>query len=225
MTSLFFCAQDLPVFLTTTTYTPMTPQTIIFDLGGVLIDWNPRYLYRKLFTEEQLMEDFLTHVANLDWNEEQDAGRTWADGTAQLVQQYPAHEDAILAYYDRWPEMLGGAIQPTVELLTHIKDTGRYRLYGLTNWSAETWHFAWEAYEFLHWFDGIVVSGQEKMRKPDTRFYQLLLDRYAIDADTAFFIDDNARNIAAARAMGIASHHFIDAATLAHDLRARAIIA
>ncbi|UOQ65839.1 HAD family hydrolase [Hymenobacter volaticus] len=182
--------------------------TIVFDLGGVLIDWNPRYLYRKLFTDEQEMNTFLETVTTPDWNEEQDAGRSIADATAFLVAKHPEHREMIEHFYGRWSEMLGGAIQGTVDILTELRDSGRYRLYALTNWSAETFPIALEQFEFLHWFEGIVVSGVEKSRKPFPDFYHLLLTRYHIDPQQAVFIDDNERNILAAQAVGLHTVHF-----------------
>lgn len=182
-------------------------QTIIFDLGGVLIDWNPRYLYRQLLPDEDAVSHFLEHIATGDWNEEQDAGRTLAEGTELLVAQHPQHEALIRAFYGRWPEMLGGPIPGTVDLFRRLKAAG-WPLYALTNWSAETWPVALERYDFLGWFDGVLVSGAERMRKPNPAFYQLLEQRFSIELATSLFIDDNLRNVEAARALGMRSIHF-----------------
>jgi len=198
--------------------------TIIFDLGAVLVDWNPHYLYRNLFADEQEMKDFLANITTPDWNEEQDAGRPLQEGTELLVQQYPHHEANIRAFYGRWEEMLGDAIEGTVELFKQLKDNGKYKIYALTNWSAETFPIALERYDFLNWFDGIVVSGTEKMRKPNPAFYQLLLDRYNTKAEEALFIDDNLRNVLAAQKMGIKSIHFSSAEQLKKELESRFII-
>lgn len=192
--------------------------TIIFDLGAVLVDWNPHYLYRNLFTDEQEMKYFLANITTPDWNEEQDAGRSLQEATDLLVQQYPHHEANIRAFYGRWEEMLGDAIEGTVELFKQLKENGRYKIYALTNWSAETFPIALERYDFLNWFDGIVVSGTEKMRKPNPAFYQLLLDRYNTKAEEALFIDDNLRNVLAAQKMGIKSIHFSSAEQLKSEL-------
>ncbi|MEL7223066.1 MAG: HAD family phosphatase [Bacteroidota bacterium] len=183
-------------------------ETIIFDLGGVLIDWNPRYLYRQLFATEAEMEDFLRHVTTSDWNEEQDAGRPIAEATSLLVQQHPDKEALIRAFYDRWTEMLGGPIQGTLDILTQLKREQQYDLFALTNWSAETWPIALERYGFLGWFQGVLVSGQEKMRKPTPEFYRLLETRFPLQLATSLFIDDNLRNVEAARALGLRSIHF-----------------
>ncbi|MBC9932390.1 HAD family hydrolase [Chitinophaga qingshengii] len=183
--------------------------TIIFDLGSVLIDWNPRYLYRKIFATEAEIDDFLENICTSDWNEEQDAGRSLQEATEQLVADHPAQEAQIRAFYGRWKEMLGGEIPGSVQLLRQLKDSGKYKLYALTNWSNETFPLALVEFPFLQWFDGIVVSGREKQRKPSPSFYQLLLNRYQVDADHALFIDDNLRNVKAAEAEGIDSIHFV----------------
>jgi 2-haloacid dehalogenase len=198
--------------------------TIIFDLGAVLIDWNPHYLYRTLFTNEQEMKDFLANITTPDWNEEQDAGRSLQDATDLLVKQHPHHEENIRAFYSRWEEMLGNAIEDTVRIFKQLKDSGKYQIYALTNWSAETFPVALKRYEFLNWFDGIVISGTEKMRKPNPAFYQLLLDRYNVKASEALFIDDNLRNVLAAEKMGISSIHFLSAEQLKIELENRFII-
>jgi 2-haloacid dehalogenase len=186
----------------------MQPRIVVFDLGGVLIDWNPRYLYRQLFASEAEMEHFLTHIATPDWNEEQDGGRPLEEATQWLLEQHPEYAPEIRAFYGRWPEMLGGPIPETVALLRDLKADGRYPLYALTNWSAETWPIALERFDFLHWFDGILVSGAEKMRKPDPAFYQRLANRFGFNLADSLFIDDNARNLAAAANLGMRTVHF-----------------
>ena len=194
-------------------------KTIVFDLGGVLIDWNPRYLYRKIFDDERAMEHFLTEVANMDWNVQQDAGRTWAEGTRQLSAQFPEHTAAIRAYADRWVEMLGGPIEGTVDILRDLKDGGQYPLYALTNWSAETFPYAQERYGFLQTFEGILVSGEEGMIKPARKIYELLLDRFNIEAATSVFIDDSLKNVKGAEAVGMQAIHFQSPTQLRADLR------
>jgi 2-haloacid dehalogenase len=188
--------------------------TIIFDLGAVLIDWNPRYMYRTIFSDEAEMERFLAEITTSDWNEEQDGGRPLHEGTEHLVQLFPEHAENIRAFYGRWDEMLGEAFHDTVEIFKQLKESGKYKIYALTNWSAETWPVAFERFEFLRWFDGIVVSGEEKMRKPTPEFYHILLNRYQIKADEALFIDDNYRNILAAEKLGINCIHFTSAGQL-----------
>jgi len=183
-------------------------ESIIWDLGNVLIKWDPRFLYRKIFDTEEQVDWFLNNICTLDWNEQQDAGRTWEEGTRLLIKQYPEHEEAILAYWKRWKETLVGVISGSEAMLRTLKEQNNYRLYALTNWSAETFPIALERYDFLQLFEGILVSGDEKLKKPDPRIYQLLLDRYNIDPTTSVFIDDSERNIIGAQALGINTVHF-----------------
>ncbi|MFC5408587.1 HAD family hydrolase [Larkinella bovis] len=197
--------------------------TIIFDLGAVLIDWNPNYLYSTIFTEDE-RHHFLTTVCTPAWNEEQDGGRSLAEGTQLLIEQFPEHEENIRHFYGRWAEMLGGEISGTVALLTQLKESGNYKLYALTNWSAETFPIAEERYAFLSWFDGIVVSGAEKDRKPFPSFYKTLLNRYAVKPEEALFIDDNLRNIKAAEELGIRGIHFQNPDQLKAELIAYGLI-
>ncbi|MDB5152783.1 MAG: family phosphatase [Mucilaginibacter sp.] len=192
--------------------------TIIFDLGAVLIDWNPRYMYRAIFRDEAEMERFLADITTSDWNEEQDAGRPLLEGTEFLVNKHPEHEENIRAFYGRWEEMLGEAFHDVVEIFKQLKEKDQYKIYALTNWSAETFPVAFERFDFLKWFDGIVVSGAEKMRKPTPEFYHILLDRYQVKAEEALFIDDNYRNILAAEKLGIQCIHFTSAEQLSGEL-------
>lgn len=203
---------------------PAITKAIIFDLGSVLIDWNPHHLYRKIFDDEQEMTDFLANVATMDWNEEQDMGRSLQEGTEILVKQHPTHEANIRAYYTRWEEMLGGAIGGTVEIFKQLKASGKYKIYALSNWSEETLGIAQRHYDFLNWFDGMVISGLEKTRKPFPDFYQILLDRYQLQPEEVLFIDDNYRNIVAAKKLSIPSIHFIGADELAVELKERGVI-
>ncbi len=183
-------------------------KTIIFDLGGVLIDWNPRYLYRKLFGSDAEVEEFLANICTSDWNEEQDGGRSTAEGTRILVEKFPEQRVAIEAFYGRWAEMLGESIAGTVRILQEVCNDPRYQVVALTNWSAETWPIAVERFDFLQWFEGILVSGQEGLKKPDAAIYALVLERFQIDAESAIFIDDNQRNVDSAIQCGIPSIHF-----------------
>lgn len=198
--------------------------TIIFDLGGVLIDWNPRYLYRKIFSTEEEITWFLEHVCTSEWNERQDAGRSFAEATAELIERFPQHETAIRAWYGRWQETVGGPIGATVEILRALRDQRKHQLYALTNWSAETFPWAKQNFDFLGWFEGIVVSGEEKTLKPRPEFYQILLDRYRVNAGSAVFIDDNLKNVEGARGMGIDGIHFKSPEQLRKDLGERGIL-
>lgn len=193
--------------------------TLIYDLGGVLIDWNPLYVFGDYFETTKQRDYFFTHICTSAWNEEQDAGRPLAEGTELLVRQFPEWEKAIRDYYGRWEEMLRGPIPDSVALLARLRARGAYRLYALTNWSAELFPIALQRFDFLHWFDGRVVSGEEKTRKPFREIYERLLQRYGVAAAEAVFIDDNERNVRAAQDMGIASIHFRNAVQLEAELR------
>ncbi|MDQ3683126.1 MAG: HAD family phosphatase [Bacteroidota bacterium] len=193
-------------------------KAIVFDLGGVLIDWNPSYVFDKLIEDEEKRKHFFENICTPDWNEEQDAGRPVKQATEELIAEHPDWKEAIEAFYGRWTEMLGGPIKETVDILWQIKQSGHYKLYALTNWSAELFPIALELYDFLHWFDGRVVSGEEKIRKPDPVFYQLLLDRYQLKAEETLFIDDNIRNKNAAEELGIRSILFRSPQLLKEDL-------
>ena len=183
--------------------------TIIFDLGGVLIDWNPRYVFDEHYFEtEEKRKYFFDTVCTSDWNEEQDAGRSIVDATQLLVRQFPDWEKPIRDYYGRWTDMLNGPIHETVELFRELKEKDSYKLYALTNWQEGLFDIALVRYDFLHWFDGRVVSGAEKTRKPFPDFYHILLNRYKVDPAAAIFIDDNLRNVKAAEELGINAIHF-----------------
>ena len=193
------------------------PTTVTFDLGGVLIDWNPRYLYQKLFDDEAEMERFLAEVTTQEWNAAQDAGRPWSEAVEVLTAKFPDHRDLIDAYHTRWPEMLGEAIHGTVAILDELRARG-VRLYALSNWSTETFPVALERYPFLGWFDGIVISGEVGAAKPDVRIFQELIDRHEIEPSETVFVDDNEPNVTAAAAMGFIALRFHDAERLREDL-------
>lgn len=193
-------------------------ETVIFDLGGVLIDWNPRYLYRKIFQSEEEIEWFLSNICTSEWNDMQDAGRSFAEATEELLAKHPGWEIPIRAWYNRWEETISGPIEGTVEILQALKGSG-HRLYALTNWSAESFPIAQRKFDFLNWFHGIVVSGVEKTRKPFPEFYNILFERYAVDPGQSLFIDDNLTNIRAARDLGLHTIHFTSPEQLRGDLR------
>lgn len=192
--------------------------TIIFDLGGVLIDWNPRYVYRQIFDSEEKIDWFFENICTSDWNEKQDAGRSLHEATEELVAKHPEYEHEVRAYYGRWEEMLGGPIHATVDILRSLKEAGNHKLYALTNWSAETFPVALERYDFLKWFDGVVMSGEEKTRKPFADIYHLLLKRFDVDPSEAVFIDDSTRNIKGADEVGIHGIHFQSPEQLKEEL-------
>jgi 2-haloacid dehalogenase len=191
---------------------------IIFDLGGVLIDWNPSYVFDKMFEDEEQKKHFFENICTSDWNEKQDAGRPLREATEELIIKHPEWKEYIEAYYGRWEEMLGGSINGTVEIFRQLKQLGKYKLYALTNWSAELFPIALERYDFLHWFDGRVVSGEEKMRKPFPEFYQLILERFQLKIEKTLFIDDNIRNAKAAEKLGLKTIIFESPSQLRNEL-------
>ncbi|TYA71819.1 HAD family hydrolase [Seonamhaeicola marinus] len=194
--------------------------TFIFDLGGVLIDWNPEYVYLNEFNgDREKMQWFFDNICTMDWNENQDAGYPIAKATEERVAMFPEYEDLIRIYYGRWVEMLGGAISGTVDILKKVIASKKYKVVALTNWSNETFPIALERFEFLHWFEGIVVSGDEKTRKPYNDIFNITLNRYDILAENSIFIDDNARNIEAANNLGINGIQFKSPETLIKDLK------
>jgi len=194
-----------------------TITTIVFDLGGVLIDWDPRHLYRQLFSDPQEMEVFLRDVVSPDWNAEQDSGRTWAEATAELLARHPDHEEMIRAYSERWADMLAGPITGTVDVLQEVRDAG-FRLLALTNWSAETFPRARGMFPFLDWFEGIVVSGDERIKKPDPEIWRRLMGRYGVEPSSSVYIDDVPHNITVAEELGFHAIHFEGAERLRERL-------
>jgi 2-haloacid dehalogenase len=182
--------------------------SIVFDLGGVLIDWNPDHVYKTIFETKEEMDWFYNNICTSDWNEEQDAGRSLQEATELLVKKFPAHEVNIRTYYDRWEEMLGGPIDETVKIFRELKEKNSVRTFALTNWSAETFPRALELFDFLHWFDGRVVSGEERTRKPFKDIYEILVKRYSINPQQGLFVDDKAKNLQPAAELGFHTIHF-----------------
>jgi 2-haloacid dehalogenase len=182
--------------------------TIIFDLGAVLIDWNQRHLYRKIFKTEAEMEWFLANVCTSEWNEEQDAGRSFEEAVKIQTTLFPQFSAEIEAFWKRWPEMMAGPIEGTVKIFDSLKAKNQFKFYALTNWSAETFPLALKRFDFFTWFDGLVVSGEEKTRKPFPEFYQILFDRYKVNPAEALFIDDSLRNIEAGQKLRLNTIHF-----------------
>jgi 2-haloacid dehalogenase len=194
-------------------------ETIIFDLGGVLVDWNPKYVYREVFNgDEEKVDWFLDNICTSDWNVEQDAGRTFKEATEFLVKQHPQYEEWIRIFYDRWEDMLGGPIQDSVLLLNKLKKANTHQLYALTNWSAEAFPVARQRYDFLQHFEGILVSGEEKMRKPFPKIYELMLDRYKLNAEKSVFIDDNLDNVLGAKKVGLKAILYKNSQQLINEL-------
>ncbi len=194
----------------------MDIKNIIFDFGGVLVEWNPKYLYKSYFEDENEMEYFLKNICPEEWNLEQDRGRSLLEGTQLLQKQFPEFHTLIELFYAKWEVMLKTNIPETVSLLYKLKS--KYNIYGLTNWSAETISIAYDRFSFFKEFDGIVVSGQEKIIKPDYKIYQILLDRYNLKAENTIFIDDNINNIKTAKEIGLYAIHFQNPGKLEFEL-------
>ena len=192
--------------------------TVVFDLGGVVVDWNPRYLYRKIFMDEGEMEKFLAHVTNGEWNERQDAGRPFGEAIEELSAREPGYRREIEAYFSRWPEMLAGLVPGTSELIERIATEKRVRLFALSNWSAETFPHALRKFDVLSKFEDVVLSGREKMIKPDQRFFKLLETRHGVVPSRALFIDDVEKNVNAAKSLGYNVLHFKSAEVLKRTL-------
>lgn len=193
-------------------------QVAIFDLGGVLIDWNPRHLYRKLFNgNEAAMEDFLANVCTSSWNEQQDAGRLFSEGCASLKQHHPDKAELIDAWFARYPEMLAGEIPGSVEILKALKSRN-VPVYALSNWSAETFPFALEQFEFLSWFNGVLISGEVKAIKPDRRIFEIFLDTFPVEPSRAIYIDDRSENVQTAMDLGMRGIVFEDSRALRAEL-------
>ena len=192
-------------------------KNIVFDFGGVLVDWNPRYLYDKYFGDEQQAQWFLDNICLYSWNLQMDGGKPFAEGVAELQAEHPEWAEAIGIYHTRWVEMMGGEVEGTADVLRRLKEKG-YGIYGLTNWSAETFPLIRDTYPVFGEFDGIVVSGEEHLLKPNAAIYHCLFERYNLQPEESIFIDDNADNVAAAKAVGMESVRFVDAATLVQQL-------
>ena len=192
-------------------------KNVVFDFGRVLIDWDPRNLFRKVFESEEEMEYFLANVCTQEWNNLQDSERTYAEGIAELVPKFPQYEREINIYFDRWIEMLGEEYPATAKLKKILRAEG-YRLYGLSNWSAETFPQVEATYTFVKDLDGMVISGYEGVQKPDERIYRILLERYNLRPEETVFFDDNIDNVIGAREVGIHAILFRDAEQAERDL-------
>lgn len=192
-------------------------EAVVFDIGGVLIDWDPEYLYRNLIDDPRERRRFLTEVCSPEWNAAQDAGRPWKDAVAELIAEHPHHADLIEAYHLRWEEMVAGPIPGSVEILEDLR-ARQIPTYALTNFSSDKWEVAVARWQFLGEFDGAVVSGEEGVTKPDPAIYRILLDRFALDPERAFYVDDRIENVRAAEEVGMRASVFVDAPTLRRRL-------
>ena len=179
-----------------------TLKNIIFDFGGVLLDWNPHYLYDPYFGDKEKAEWFLTNICTYEWNAQHDNGKPVAEGTAELIAQYPEWEKEIRMYYGEFMKMMGGQIPGMEELVKELKHRG-YRVFGLSNWSVETFALVRPAYPVLDLMEDMVISGEERVMKPDHRIYEIALERFGIKAEESVFIDDNLATVKAASELGI----------------------
>ncbi len=193
--------------------------TLIFDLGGVLVDWNPEYVYKDVFKDEEKRTWFLTHVCSPEWNIEQDAGRTIAEAEALKIAEYPEYEVEIKLFYEAWEHMFSGPIKENVRIFKSLVASKKYNIYALTNWSAEKWDKALELFPFFKDFDDVIVSGKEKTRKPFPEIYTLILNRFNIDPEKAIFMDDNQGNVEAFIKFGVSGIHVKPYTKLLDDLR------
>ena len=199
-------------------------RTLVLDLGGVVVDWNPRHLYRKLFTgDEAAMEHFPANVCTAAWNEALDAGRPFSAAIAELQAQHPEHRDSIAAFWDRWDEMLAGPIEGAPELLRELAGA-RTPVYALSNSSAETWPRARARFDFWECFEGIVLSGEVGLVKPDAAIFRHLLETHGLEASTTLFVDDMERNVEGARRAGLQGLRFESVAALRSELAERGVL-
>jgi 2-haloacid dehalogenase len=197
---------------------------IIFDFGGVLIHWDPRNLYRRFFPNQpQAMEDFLAEVKFSEWNAQQDKGRPFAEGVEILSGQFPQYAHLIRAFHENWKESIGGEIRDTVEILQTLKQEAR-PIYGLSNWSAETYPIVRDQFPFLNWFDGVILSGDVKMIKPERAIFELCLKMIGKPAQECVFIDDSQANIVIAKEMGFDAIHFTSPERLKVELQERKLL-
>jgi 2-haloacid dehalogenase len=201
---------------------------LVFDFGGVLMDWSPHYLYQQFFDADPVKVDrFLKEIGFAEWNQQFDQGFPFSEGINQLIKRFPVYRELIQAYDERWEETLAGPIQPTVDILRQLKaraDQAEFSLYGLTNWSAEKFAAIRQQYEFFNWFQTIVVSGEEKLIKPDPRIYRALLQKSGRLAAECLFVDDSAANIAAAQSLGFDTIHFLSPKQLRMELSQRGLL-
>lgn len=198
------------------------PDTVVIDVGNVLVEWDPRRLYRRLIPDAEERERFLSEVCTLAWNDRQDRGRPLREATAELQQRFPEQAELVSAYYARWPEMLGAEIEGTVAIVDELRSAG-VPVYALTNFSAETFPIARERCAVLRRLDGVVVSGEVGMAKPDPEFFHVLVERYGIRPDASVFIDDNPGHVAAASHLGFDGVVFTNPGALRDELVARGL--
>ena len=193
-------------------------EAVVFDLGGVLIDWDPRYLYRQLFADPREMEDFLARICTRDWHHAHDLGEDVTQSCRRLASRYPDHTDLIMAWAERGEEMARAQFDQAVEVLAEVKAAGM-RCYALSNMEPEAFRIRLARFPFMAWFDGCVISGIERVAKPDRRIFEILLQRHGLDPRATVFVDDSADNVAAARALDMHAVQYTSAQRLRQDLQ------
>lgn len=186
----------------------MTIKNVVFDFGGVLLDWNPRYFYRDIFKNDEKLEYFMKNIITPTWNSQMDRGRTFAECMQELAALNPDFEKEIMLYREGWEKMIKGVIPEGLKVFNAVKNSGKFKMYGLTNWSSETFPWAFNNFKFLQDLEGIVVSGEEKMVKPEKGIYLILLERYNLVPEETFFVDDNINNVEVALSRGIHALQF-----------------
>ena len=196
--------------------------TVVFDLGGVLIDWNPRHLYRRLFADPSEMDDFLARICTDEWHREHDLGVDIRESCESLARLHPVYQDMIMAWAERGEEMVAGQFDQAVDVLLELKAAGM-QCYALSNMEREVFPVRYERFHFMKLFDGLVISGLEGVAKPDPRIFGILLDRYTLAAQATVFIDDSPQNVEAARKHGIKAVHYTSARQLRYELRSLGI--
>ena len=197
---------------------PTSTKAIIFDFGGVLLEWDPHALYRRYFNQTHEIDRFLDEINFSAWNAQQDKGRPFAQAIAELSAQFPQHAHLISAYFEHYEDSVIGPLPGMPELLHRLKRAG-YPLYGLSNWSAETFLMIRMKYSFFELFDDIILSGEVKLLKPDPAIFRLTLNRIKHKPDECLLIDDSPANIASAQDLGIATVHFRSSQQLEQELR------
>lgn len=195
----------------------MRPTAVLFDIGNVFVEWDPRLLYQQLIDDPDELEYFLSDVVTLEWHTEHDRGRPFARGAEILSQRFPEYQDLITAFDKRWSETIGPVMQGTVDVMTKLLEQG-IKVYGLTNFSAEKWPEFCRNYDFTDHFEGVVVSGEEKLVKPDPRIFQIAISRFKLDPELTVYVDDRLENVLAAEQLDMIGHHFTDSASLKRSL-------
>ena len=199
------------------------PRALLWDVGNVIVRWNPRTLFAKIFKESAELDGFLSHVCTMEWHGETDRGLSFADNIARLTPLHPQYAEQIAAWWGRWPEMFSGPIPETEAVMDDLSARGVPQ-FGLTNMSSETWPAVQAMSPVFRHFQDVVVSAEEKVIKPDRRIYEIVLERTGLAPGDLLFVDDNAANIAAAAALGFHTHLFADPAALRPMIQAHGLL-